>query len=312
MPAPHPLEFDLTQPFLGAEAVAAGLSPSALKGPNFRRIFRGVYVHASVPPHPLHRVIGALLLHPSGAVASHLSAATVYGLPIPKHSEEHVSVPTAADRRQRPGIRSHVGSTDEARLVNGVRVSSPVRLFVELAALLDLVELVVVGDALVRGRHTTLEQLRDACATSDAKHAVAARRAAAYVRADVDSPMETRLRMLIVLAGLPEPEVNVKVYDEDGRLRFRFDLCYPDLKLIVEYDGRQHRADLDQWDRDTERRDWFDHEGWRIVPVFSRGIYRRPDQTIHRVEAALRACGCTTLPRRLSDDWRAHFPVRPV
>lgn len=305
----HPLSFDVGRPFLGSDALAAGLSPSSLKGRNFRRILRGVYIHASVPAHPLQRVRAALLIHPPAAFASHLSAATVYGLPVPAYADEHVTVPTAADRRPRPELRAHVATTSDVHVLRGLRVSSPTRMFLELAGILSLVEMVVVGDALVRARLTTPEELVHYCAAARTRGAVRARRAASYVRVEVDSPMESRLRMLIVLAGLPEPQVNVKQYDEHGRLRFRFDLCYPELKLIVEYDGRQHRDDLDQWDRDTERRDWFDEEGWRIVAVFSRGVYRRPDETIRRVHAALRSRGCTTLPRRLSDEWRSHFPV---
>jgi len=84
-------------------------------------------------------------------------------------------------------------------------------------------------------------------------------------------------------------------------------LSYPDVKILVEYDGRQHRADLDQWDHDTDRRDWLDAEGWLLVSVFSRGIYRDPAKTVRRVEAALRSRGAV-LPRRLSDDWRPYFP----
>jgi hypothetical protein len=75
--------------------------------------------------------------------------------------------------------------------------------------------------------------------------------------------METRLRMLIVLAGLPEPVVDFKGYWEDGTVRYRFDLSYPDHKIVVEYDGRQHRDDLTQWDHDVERGEWFDDDGWR-------------------------------------------------
>jgi len=122
--------------------------------------------------------------------------------------------------------------------------------------------------------------------------------------------METRLRLLIVFAGLPEPEINFKIYYRDGRVRYRFDLSYPELKILVEYDGRQHRDDLDQWDTDTKRQDWFDHNGWMRVPVFSRGIYRRPDETIQRVASALRSRGAK-VPDRLSEEWRRHFPVRP-
>jgi very-short-patch-repair endonuclease len=304
------LDFDLTRPFLGREAIAAGLSPASLKSRKFRRLLGGVYLHASTPVHPVHRVQAALLIHPPVARASHLSAATVYGLPVPDRAEVHVTVPTPGDRRERHGIRCHVARDGDVVSLSGIRVSPPAQLFVELAGVLDLVELVVVGDALVRQKRLTPAELVAACTESSAKHAKAARRAASYVRAEVDSPMESRLRMLIVLAGLPEPQVNFTVY-ADGRLLYRFDLCYPELKLIVEYDGRQHRKDLDQWDHDVERHDWFDDEGWRIVPVFSRGIYREPGRTIERVLTALRARGCSTLPRALSDEWRAYFPARP-
>jgi hypothetical protein len=59
-----------------------------------------------------------------------------------------------------------------------------------------------------------------------------------------------------VLAGLPEPEVNVVVRRADGSVMLRLDLAYPHLKLAVAYDGQQHRHDLDQWARDISRADW--------------------------------------------------------
>lgn len=307
-----PVQMDMRRPFTHAQAIAAGVSASSLKGRNFRRIYRGVYVHASVPAHPLIRIRAALLIHPPRAFASHLSAARAYDLPIPTAAEEHVSVFAHADRRRRPGIRNHVAHPDTpVELVHGIRVTAPDQLFIELASLLNPVELVVVGDALVRIGRTTPERLRAVCAASSDTHVVDARRAAGFVRDKVDSPMESRLRMLIVLAGLPEPMIDYTVRDQDGRPRYRFDLSYPDLKLIVEYDGRQHRDDLDQWDHDTDRQDWFDHNGWMRVPVFSRGIYRRPDRTLTRVHEALKSRGSKNLPRVLSDDWRPYFPVRP-
>ena len=90
--------------------------------------------------------------------------------------------------------------------------------------------------------------------------------------------METRLRMLIVLAGLPEPTIDHRILDRDGRVLYRFDLSYAELRIVVEYDGRQHRADLDQWDHDTDRQDWFDAHGWLHVAVFSRRHLPRPRQ----------------------------------
>jgi hypothetical protein len=301
-------EIDVRRPFTSADAARAGVSAGALRGPRFRTLFRGVHVDAAVPAHPLIRAEAAVMLHPVGAFASHASAGRLHGMPLPTLPDEHVSVFRKQDRRPRPGLVAHLAAAGTpVAAVRGIRASAPCQTFVELGEQLDLVELVVVGDWLVRTRRCTPQQLRAFCIASRHLGAQRARRAAAYVRSGVESPMETRLRMLIVLAGLPEPEINVEVSDVNGRMLYRFDLCYPGLRIAVEYDGRQHRADLDQWDHDTDRRDWLDAHDWVLLPVFSRGIYRDPAKTVARVEAALRSRGAV-LPRRLSDEWRPYFP----
>ncbi|MGH3447585.1 MAG: hypothetical protein ACRDP4_08165, partial [Nocardioidaceae bacterium] len=86
-------------------------------------------------------------------------------------------------------------------------------------------------------------------------------------------------------------------------------LSYPWLRLVIEYDGRQHADDSKQWHRDLARREQLDISRWRISVVTSRGIFREPHQTLRRVEQALRERGCTSLPRGLDDGWRRHFPV---
>jgi hypothetical protein len=302
---------DLSRPFTRADAIRVGLDPKLLRGSRFRRLFRGVYVLRSTPVNPFLRTQAALALHSPAAFASHTSAARAYELPVPSLAAEHISVLRQQDRRSRSGIVVHVAPADaRVRIVAGSRVSAPLQMFVELASLLALVDLVVVGDALVRMFRITVEDLRAWCADSQDPHAPEARLAAAYVRAEVDSPMETRLRMLIVLAGLPEPRVNHILYDSRGRVRVRLDLSYPLPKLIVEYDGRQHADDPAQWKRDLERREFFDDEEWRILVVTSDGIYREPEQTLMRVRRALVSRGCPGVPRHLSEAWRPHFQVR--
>jgi hypothetical protein len=74
----------------------------------------------------------------------------------------------------------------------------------------------------------------------------------------VDSPQETRIRLLLVLAGLPEPCVNLIIRGRDGGWRRRYDLAYEELQLIVEYDGRQHAEDTRQWLTDIFRREELD------------------------------------------------------
>jgi very-short-patch-repair endonuclease len=305
-------ELDLGRPFTRADAIRAGLDPKILRGSRFRRLFRGVYVLRSVPVSPILRTEAALALHPSDAFASHLSAARVLGLPVPDGHAEHVSVFDQRDRRTRPGIVPHVAPAS-ARVVSykGLRVSAPLHTFVDLAGVLSLVDLVVVGDALVRVFRLEPEQLVAACEASGSRYAAAAARAARLVRAEVDSPMESRLRMLIVLAGLPEPEVNHTIRDEYGAVIARLDLSYPHLKLIVEYDGRQHAESSAQWQRDLERREMFDNDGWRILVVTAKGIYKEPERTLQRVRAALVSRGSTGVPRHLSEEWRPYFPERP-
>ena len=113
-------------------------------------------------------------------------------------------------------------------------------------------------------------------------------RSASFVRDRVDSPMESRLRMLIVLAGLPEPRVNFEVSDEGGRLRYRIDLCFPEQRLAIEFDGRQHVDIRSQWESDVLRREDLEADGWRFLVVTSSQFYTSPEDVLGRCR---RPCG---------------------
>lgn len=302
--------FETRRPFTRSDALAAGISPKQLRGSRLGRIFTGVYIDARVPDHPLIRGEAALLIHPPGAFVSHATAALVHGVPVPNDPLTHVSVLEPRERRSRDGIRGHVGTDEGVVELGRVRVSGPCKMFVELASALSMVDLVVVGDALVRLRMATPTSLIAACENSQDRHASTALRAARYVRCDVDSPMESRLRLLIVLAGLPEPEVNHKLRDEHGNVTRRLDLSYPGVRLIVEYDGRQHVEIRRNWLSDLERREQFDDADWRILVVTSDGIYKNPGETVARIHQALRRQGWRGLPPQTSDAWRPHFPGR--
>lgn len=302
--------FDLTSPFRRADGLRHGLSPRMFRGAALRQIFRGVYVAAHVPDTPLLRARAALLLFHPDSFASHATAGRVYGVPLPTLADEHVTVTAPQHRRDRAGIRTHVNARPEVIRLRGVRVSGCLQMFVELATQLELVDLVVVGDNLVRREIVTVQALVDHCAASRQPGARRAARAAAYVRPRVDSPMETRLRMLLVLAGLPEPLVNLTIADANGLPARRYDLSYPQIRVIVEYDGRHHIEREQQWEADLERREAIDDDGWRLLVVTADGIFKHPDRTLDRVHRLLRARRLPGVPGRLRDDWRAHFPGR--
>ena len=193
-------------------------------------------------------------------------------------------------RCRRAGVAAHLGTADaQTTIFDGVLISTPVQAFLDLASVgASLVDLVIAGDSLVKANDLDPQQFVTAADAYQGRNARRARRAASLVRAGVDSPMETRLRLLIVLAGLPEPQVNMIVRIASGKWRWRFDLCYPEYKLIIEYDGRQHAYHAEQWSHDLERREWLDQEGWRMLVVISEGIYGDPLRTLHRVKAARR------------------------
>lgn len=295
---------DPTQPFTLA-MVQGQLPWSTVRGARFRRLLPTVYVDRRTPVTPQLMARAALLVLPDSAWLSHTTAADLLGVPVPLDPRTHISVPRAADRRLKQSLTLHVRPRPRTTVVGGLPVTAGADLFCELGELLGLVDLVVAGDAMVRAGMVRPSQLVRAAAYLSGGGAALTRRAAALVRERVDSPMETRLRLLIVLAGLPEPAVNPQI--RDGAFSTRVDLCYPELKLVIEYDGQQHRAeDLVQWDRDNDRIAWFARRGWELVPVISRGIYRRPAETLDRV--------CDAIARRggvvpeLDPQWRLYFP----
>lgn len=293
------MRFDPTQPFTLAMALEHGMTRGQVRGPGFTSLLRNVHIASSVEVDHLVRVRAALLLHPGGAVITHHTAAELQRLPVPRVDCIHLSVRKASDRRPQRGLRPHVGRPAHTTVVDDVRVSTGSSLFWELSHSLGLVDLVVLGDALVRRGLATLAQLLEHTSPGSRAHD-----AARLVRERVDSPMETRVRVLLVLAGFPEPEVNWVV--EAGGTHYRLDLCWPDLRLVVEYDGQHHRGDLDQWQHDLTRREWLEGNDWSMLVFVSRDIFRTPQQTLARTYAAwVRSGGA---PFAMRNAWVPHFP----
>ncbi|WP_457208334.1 DUF559 domain-containing protein [Nocardioides sp. P5_C9_2] len=302
------MDLDTTRPFPRWQGLRAGITRATLDGPSYQRVLHGVLVASGVPLTPRLRAQAALVCFFAHAFASHATAARVWGAPIPTLPGEHVTVPTAGERLRRDGVTCHVRTGAVAVVHDGIRVSSLPDLFLEMAEQVPLVELVVLGDWMVRRKGVRPGQLVRAARSAPGVAGRLARQAASYVRRDVDSPMESRLRMLLVLAGLPEPRVNLTIRDVDGEPVRRFDLSWPEGKVIVEYDGRLHIEREAQWEADLARREEIDDHGWRILVVVSNGVHRDPGATVERVWRLLRSRGVPGVPTRPGQAWRAHFP----
>jgi hypothetical protein len=302
---------DVRRPFSRAQARAAGIRLREILGPQFHKILYDAYVSSSVPITTRLRAEAALSLSAPGSYISHHTAAELWGGVVPACSDVHITVRGASPRSRRQGIKAHstTGSTITST-VHGLRISSPAQTFLDLASTLDLVDLVVLGDSLVKAKRVTPEDLIAAASEWIGSGAAQGRKAARFVRKGVDSPKETRLRMLLVLAGLPEPTVNLIIRNPDGSWRMRFDLSYPGLKLIIEYDGRQHAENGGQWRRDLSRREELDRQGWRLIVVTSDDLRDAPESLLNRVREALIDRGAIGIRRRFKTEWIRYFAPR--
>lgn len=304
---PNSLPIVPTSPFLTREGSTLGVSRRRLCTTEFRPVFPGVSIAAVVPDTIAVRARAAVLLAPEGAVVSHWTAARLWGGVVPFDDWTHLSFMRDVRFRVR-GIKHHrFRHRLDIKRRHGVAVTSPEQTFCHLARHLGLVDLVALGDRLAKkGRFAPADLVAYADAWPGQCRSEA-QRAARLVRTRVDSVPETALRLLMVLAGLPEPQVNIAVLDADGEVRFRLDMGFEQVRLAFEYDGRWH-DEGDQPGKDEARRGELSTEGWTFVIVRAEDLYENPGQLLERIVAALVAHGIP-VPAVLSDEWRRHFRV---
>jgi hypothetical protein len=117
------------------------------------------------------------------------------------------------------------------------------------------------------------------------------RSALALVDGGAESPQESRVRLVLVRAGLPAPETQIEFVDKFGDVLIRVDMGWRQRKVAVEYDGVQHWSDRYQRSWDIDRIAILEGAGWTVVRV-SAEMLTRPDVIVARVKAKLRAAGC--------------------
>lgn len=286
-----------TRPFTVAEGRAAGLSTDDLRSPVLRVPRRGVRVAATTPRGLDLTYRAADLVLPGHAVFDGVTAAALHDLPLPRRVDPArplvVRVPPGASRPRVEDVRVVVEPVPRSVVRRrGVRVVPEVDAWRTLALdpRLDGDDLVVVGDAVARRRGrdplAALVDRHDRC-----RGVRRMREALALVRERVDSPQETRTRLLLVRAGVPEPETNLDVHADDGSgWLFRPDLRWESVEVALEYDGRDHLAD-DRRSRDNARRDVAERHGWKVLVAVARDLTHGRTALVRRVEDALRERG---------------------
>jgi len=300
-PLPEPLA---DGPFTTAAALQLGLSRRRLRARDLAAPFRGVRSHGA--PSDLRALAAAHAQRMApGHVFAGITAARLWGLPVAASWSVDeplvIGVPAGATRTRAHGIR--VRRFDPDRLtsgtVDGVLALGPASAVMSMARETDADDLVVLLDALItpssrypglqlpRLPFTTIEELTTFVARCRGTHGAAAfGRALERTRAGAESPQETRSRLAIVTAGLPEPVVQLEVW-VDGELRAVIDLAYSEWKIAIEYEGEHHLTDPAQWAKDIRRQELVESLGWIVIRVTKADLRSGGAGLVARVRAAL-------------------------
>jgi hypothetical protein len=283
-------DFDPFRPFLTGWARLAGVTKRELAGPAYRQIFRGVHISSLVPDSLVVRCRAAVLCAPDQGLLSHETAAQLWVPSWPRSSD--VNLAYSRDVRSLgDGLRIHRFTYPMERWTrHGLPVTGPATTFIHLAVRLDLVDLVCFGDRLVAREAITPDHLLQSALVWEGHGRRAAVAAARLVRARSESIPETQSRLLMVLAGIPEPVCN-HPYLVGQIERYRLDLAWADYKVALEYDGRWH-DEPEQRRKDEARRKEMRDAGWIIIVIRAENLYDDPDAVVDEVADALRSRGC--------------------
>jgi Protein of unknown function (DUF559) len=279
-------------PFLGQEAVRRGQLSARQLQKDYQSVYRNVYLPKGTPLTALTRARAAWLWSAGEATLVGLSAAAVLGTKwIGPQAPAELS---RADRHSPKGIVAHTYdlTDDECCLVDGMRITTPVRTAFDIGRSMRRDHAVVHLDALT---HATDLKIRDVLTLADGKRGLRGvrklRKTLAFVDGGAESPQETRVRLLFMDAGLPVPETQIEFADEYGVVRIRVDMGWREWKVAVEYDGVQHWSDKYQRSWDIDRIAKLEAAGWVVIRV-SAEMLTRPGVIIERVLRALRCAGC--------------------
>lgn len=307
-------------PFSVASALKLGVSPAALREPHMFAPFFGVRGPAPAKDESheasVRRRAEAFAVQMSSAEFLCLVAACVlWEAPLPRRvfsewGDEGVKVERPLDvgvilPARAPRCRGVRGRSVIAGLAHkmvepttGFAVTTPATTWAMMGALLGLEDLVALGDHFVREPMrsddapalTTIERLAASMGAGRRRGIATLREALPLIRTRSRSRQETRTRLTLVEAGLPEPELNWPVV-VDGKVVALLDLAYPELMLAFEYEGEHHLTDPEQWAADIARLEMLADLGWRVIRATKSDLDAQRAAFIARARRAYRARG---------------------
>ena len=278
--------------FTVTRAGGAGLTRRQTQGTNFLTPTPGVRVRRDAPDSHRLAIAVALAGQPPDAVVTDLSAAWLWHLPLPvwlRNGPDTVAIsrPPDAAHSRRAGVRGRRIDLPEDHLaeIDGIRVTTPARTWLDCAAHLGTGHVVAMGDHLLHHGLSTSDELKHMGHWGYRRRGVAtARRAQPLLDGRAESPGESLARYELVSHGVPAPECNVDIV-VGGEWIARADLLWRAERVIVEYDGRVHLSE-EQRQHDAVRRNLLQEAGYLVIVLTARDL-RYPAQMAQTVRTAL-------------------------
>jgi predicted transcriptional regulator of viral defense system len=259
-----------------ADALRAGLSrhqiTQRLRSRRWLRLAYGVYVVAEVygtlPAREQHlvHVAAALLQHGEGHVASHLSAAAVYGWALPLGGAGHPTLTrhsASGPTRRRDAVVQVAdlgprSTTFRDERVSGHRLAipttTPARTVADCLRHLRLPDGVALGDSALRSRSVTWAEVsRELDLQRAWPYAAHGRTGLALLDPRRETWLESCSFVTLVQGGCPCPEPQVALYDARDRFVGRVDGWLDDEAVALEPDGRaKYRLDVEALPHDVD------------------------------------------------------------
>lgn len=274
----------MREPFIGSEAIAAGVLTKSQLATRCSRLFPDVYIARGVDVSAKLRANAGWLWTGRRGVVAGLSASALHG-------SEWVDDGRAVDlihdnRRGPPGTQVHGDRIegDEIVAVADMPVTTPVRTALDLGCWYPTIPAVAAIDALARATDLKAPDLEMLALRYVGRRGIArARVAADLFDAGAQSPKESWLRVILVQAGFPKPRTQIPVCDEFGEAFAYLDMGWENVKVAAEYDGEQHRTDRRRYRWDIRRMEKIERQGWTDIRVVAGD---QPAEIIRRVAAA--------------------------
>lgn len=287
----------LARPFSVRDALGLGVTEDRLRGADLWRPTHGV--RTTDPPLDLLERARAFAAASRWPFAfSHVTAALLLDVPVAEQMEAdcqlHIMRGTVSNRMRRDEVCGHRGLEWRRTIyVHGLPVIDPCDTWVDLGEMVGagksagLDDLIAAGDAVANLVGAVEPLTRAVERRVRPRGKVTLTYAIPRIRVGSASAMETRARLMIIRAGLPEPLLNEPVVSESDEWLGCGDFVWRKERVVGEYQGVRWHSSTEQQAADEVRFERFRRNDWTVIPIVSDDVFVDADREERLIELAV-------------------------